>query len=210
MSTSRRKRKLTRQQQSETTRQALLDVSLELFIRRGYAGTTVRDIAKKAGISVGLMFHYFSSKQALLEAHIETVERGLDSVAAILNSSETSIDTFRQIADLILGSFQEPYGRNLFLLANQVLSLDSIPNAVKRRVSATKSLQASVPVIMTTSSSTPASTVRTSPTSIVSLTRQRNGASTSVTARIPRSVPAKKNSLRRSTNSFNSTPSSTA
>lgn len=148
MSTSRRKRKLTRQQQSETTRQALLDVSLELFIRRGYAGTTVRDIAKKAGISVGLMFHYFSSKQALLEAHIETVERGLDSVAAILNSSETSIDTFRQIADLILGSFQEPYGRNLFLLANQVLSLDSIPNAVKRRVSATKSLQASVPVIM--------------------------------------------------------------
>ena len=148
MSTSRRKRKLTRQEQSETTRQALLDVSLELFIRRGYAGTTVRDIAKKAGISVGLMFHYFSSKQALLEAHIETVERGLDSVAAILNSSETSIGTFRQIADLILGSFQGPYSRNLFLLANQVLSLDSIPNAVKRRVSATKSLQASVPVIM--------------------------------------------------------------
>src|SRR5262245_1157972 len=73
-------RKNKRQQQSEATRRLLLEVSLELFVRHGYAGTTVRAIAKKAKISPGLMFHYFPSKQALLEEHVGVVERGIDEV----------------------------------------------------------------------------------------------------------------------------------
>ena len=80
-----RPRRATRQEQSDTTRRLLVDVSLELFVRRGYAGATVRQIAAKAGISTGLMFHYFSSKQALLEEHIGVVERGIHAVAGIVS-----------------------------------------------------------------------------------------------------------------------------
>ena len=50
---------LRRQEESARTRQKLLEVSLELFVHKGYAGTTVRDIARKAKLSPGLMFHYF-------------------------------------------------------------------------------------------------------------------------------------------------------
>jgi TetR/AcrR family transcriptional regulator len=137
-----------RKEQSEKTRQLLLEVSLELFVHRGYAGTTVRDIAKRANVSPGLMFHYFPSKLAILEEHVKVVDYGITSVAALLHSGKPPLETFRAVATMILESFKNPYSKNLFLLANQVLSLEAIPISAKRRVSATKSLQASVPLIV--------------------------------------------------------------
>src|SRR5438477_13188404 len=118
---------LTRQQQSLETRRNLLDASLEIFVRKGFAGATVRDIAKAAKVSPGLMFHYFPSKDALLQAHARVMAKGIDSVAQQLRASTEPLDTFRSIARTTLGSLSERYSRNLFLLANQVLSLESIP-----------------------------------------------------------------------------------
>ena len=125
-----------------------MEVSLELFVRRGYAGATVRQIAAKAGISTGLMFHYFPSKQALLEEHVGVVEQSIHAVVDRLRSAEGSLATFKSVAEMVLHSFEDRYSRNLFLLANQVLSFDSIPATVKRRVSAAKSIRASVPLIV--------------------------------------------------------------
>ena len=65
-----------RQQQSDDTRRRLLDASLQLFVHKGFAGTTVRDIAKAAGVSPGLMFHYFPSKQAILQEHVRVIRSG--------------------------------------------------------------------------------------------------------------------------------------
>jgi TetR/AcrR family transcriptional regulator len=142
--------KLTqRQQQSLDTRRAILEVSLELFVRRGFAGTTVRDIARAGQISPGLMFHYFPSKDALLQEHVAVMAREIDSVATALRGSSKPIETFREIAQTILVSMSEPYTRNLFLLANQVLSLESIPATAKKMVSRSKSIDASVVLIAT-------------------------------------------------------------
>jgi AcrR family transcriptional regulator len=140
-------RKNKRQQRSEATRRLLLEVSLELFVRHGFAGTTVRAIARKAKISPGLMFHYFPSKQALLQEHAGVVQRGIDHVVSLLESSKAPMETFDAIARLILQSFAHSYGKNLFLLANQVLSIDTIPASVKAKVSPTKSIDASIPLI---------------------------------------------------------------
>ena len=49
----------------------LMEIGLEQFIEKGYYGTSTREICRIAGISSGLMFHYFPSKQALYEALIE-------------------------------------------------------------------------------------------------------------------------------------------
>lgn len=49
-------------------RQAILDSAATLFARRGYADTTVRHIADDAEIQSGSLYHYFASKDALLEA----------------------------------------------------------------------------------------------------------------------------------------------
>jgi AcrR family transcriptional regulator len=140
-------RRNIRQEQSEATRRTLIEVSLDLFVRYGYAGTAVRAIAKKAKISPGLMFHYFPSKQALLEEHVGDVERGIEEVIKSLSSSKSALETFEAITRMLLESFTSSYGKNLFLLANQVLSIDSIPASVKARVSPTKSIEASVPLI---------------------------------------------------------------
>ncbi len=50
------------------TREAILSASLELFAKRGYSATTTEQIARKAGISKGLIFNHFSTKQDILLA----------------------------------------------------------------------------------------------------------------------------------------------
>lgn len=137
-----------RRQQSERTRKKLLEVSLRLFVHKGYAGTTVRDIATETGVSPGLMFHYFPSKQAILEEHVRIVESGVESVVNLLASGEKPLETVARIAEMILTSFSDVSSRYLFLLASQILSLESIPAEVRQKVSASKSIQASVPLIM--------------------------------------------------------------
>jgi AcrR family transcriptional regulator len=139
---------LRRQEQSARTRQKLLEVSLELFVLKGYAGTTVRDIARKAKLSPGLMFHYFPSKQAILEEHAKSVDYGITFVVQMLTSAGQPLETFRRLARVILDSLRDDYSKHLFLLANQILSLESIPKAVKQRVSASRSIEASVPLVV--------------------------------------------------------------
>ena len=56
------------EQMREATKTAVIDSAMTLFARNGYAHTTTRAIAKEAGISAGLMYHYFSSKESLLQA----------------------------------------------------------------------------------------------------------------------------------------------
>jgi AcrR family transcriptional regulator len=61
------------------TRQQILDASLRLFSERGFARTTVRDIAREAGITDAAIYYHFESKTELLQALVE--ERGfLDSL----------------------------------------------------------------------------------------------------------------------------------
>jgi AcrR family transcriptional regulator len=48
----------------------IMDVALEHFAGEGYYRTTIRHIARRAGISKGLMYNYFESKEALLKAII--------------------------------------------------------------------------------------------------------------------------------------------
>lgn len=57
----------TKKEQQDYRRQQILAVSLELFVRRGFYGTSTREISKAAGISSGLMFHYFDSKEHVYE-----------------------------------------------------------------------------------------------------------------------------------------------
>jgi len=50
----------------KSSKQKILDAALEVFAKEGYHSSTVGAIAKKAGISQGLMYNYFKSKEELL------------------------------------------------------------------------------------------------------------------------------------------------
>jgi TetR/AcrR family transcriptional regulator len=60
-----------RDEQKEYRKQQILHIALDQFIIKGFYGTSTREIAKIAGVSSGLMFHYFESKERLYETLIE-------------------------------------------------------------------------------------------------------------------------------------------
>jgi len=62
----------------EEKRTLIMDVALEHFAKEGYHKTTINHIAKHAGISKGLMYNYFESKEELLT---EIIERSMEEIA---------------------------------------------------------------------------------------------------------------------------------
>ena len=59
---------------SEETRRQILDTALTLFRERGFEETTIRDIASRAGLSLGAAYYYFKSKEAIVGAYYDHVQ----------------------------------------------------------------------------------------------------------------------------------------
>lgn len=116
-----------RKEQRNKTREKILAVSLQLFTHKGYGSTTIRNIAQEAHISVGLLFHYFPTKQALLEAHLDTAKEGVESFIQLLETAKQPLETFETIAQIVLESFKDAELKNLFLLVNQATSFGLLP-----------------------------------------------------------------------------------
>lgn len=66
-----RSHNMNRKEQVIQRKRQILIISLEQFIKKGYYGTSTREIAQIAGISSGLMFHYFDSKENLYHSLVE-------------------------------------------------------------------------------------------------------------------------------------------
>ena len=62
------------QSKGERTRAHVLDTALDLFRRRGFERTTMRDIARSAGLSLGAAYHYFPSKDDLVHAYYQWMQ----------------------------------------------------------------------------------------------------------------------------------------
>src|SRR2546425_6912468 len=58
----------TKTQKGEQTKALILNAALEIFHERGYEETTMRAIAKRAGVSLGNAYYYFGSKEHLTQA----------------------------------------------------------------------------------------------------------------------------------------------
>ena len=55
-----------RSSRGDSTRKTLYTIATDEFAQRGYEATTLRDVAEKAGVSVGLLYRYFPSKRSIL------------------------------------------------------------------------------------------------------------------------------------------------
>ena len=60
----------------------------ELFARQGYHKTTITDIAQAVTLTSGAVFHHFQSKEALLEAVVDWLARGITIYSDHLNQAE--------------------------------------------------------------------------------------------------------------------------
>jgi AcrR family transcriptional regulator len=93
-----RARKLRR---GPLTRKQILDASLRLFSEKGFAGTSVRDIAQAAGITDAAIYYHFASKRDLFEALIE--ERGFGAALESLERAEITVGPREAIPQIAAG-----------------------------------------------------------------------------------------------------------
>jgi AcrR family transcriptional regulator len=76
-------------------RQRLLETATELFAEKGYAGTSVREIVEKAGVSKPVLYYYFKSKDGLFYAILEwAVDVQQKILNEIFESKGTALDRF--------------------------------------------------------------------------------------------------------------------
>src|SRR5262245_35178902 len=64
----------------DRTRERIVEKAIETFAELGFAGASVRDIARKARIRVSSMYHYFPSKEALYEAVEEHIAEQMRAI----------------------------------------------------------------------------------------------------------------------------------
>ncbi|HEY1488064.1 MAG TPA: TetR/AcrR family transcriptional regulator [Micromonosporaceae bacterium] len=65
---------------ADETRERILEVSVDLFIERGYPGTSIRDIAERLGRTKGSLYYHFASKEDILTALVTPMMADLDSL----------------------------------------------------------------------------------------------------------------------------------
>ena len=94
---------VTRAEQAARTRQAVLDAARALFGERGFAATSLQDIADAMEVRKANVYYYFKTKAAILDALLDERVIGLDALLAAAQS-EASVEVRRE---LIIAGFTE-------------------------------------------------------------------------------------------------------
>lgn len=108
------------------TKQKVIDAATLLFFQKGFTGTSVRDIAERAGVNVSLISYYFKSKQGLLEfAVLDYYENYLQILIDTYekNQRKESIVQMKAIIFEIIAYKAEHFQLTSFI--NRELSLDT-------------------------------------------------------------------------------------
>jgi AcrR family transcriptional regulator len=121
---------MKRNEQKEKRRREILAAALELFVRKGYAATKTIDISQAAGMSEGLLFHYFATKEKLYE---ELIKLGTSHPQTILSGIEGEpLEFFRMAArETFYHVKTKPFVAKMFVLITQAQCNDAAPESVK-------------------------------------------------------------------------------
>jgi TetR/AcrR family transcriptional regulator, fatty acid metabolism regulator protein len=88
---------------SEDKRRQILDAAVRVFARKGFHASRVGDIAEEAGVAHGLLYHYFASKDAVLQAVFqENWNVLIERIGSVEETDEPAVDQLRHVAAIIL------------------------------------------------------------------------------------------------------------
>ena len=83
------------QRRKEDRPQEITEAAFEVFAEKGYAATTVAEVAERAGVSKGLTYLYFRTKEELFKAVIKSVViRRVDALVDAVETTELSSEEF--------------------------------------------------------------------------------------------------------------------
>jgi AcrR family transcriptional regulator len=105
------------EQRSLATRRKLVRAARTLFARRGYAAVGTEEIARRAGVTRGALYHQFPAKEDLFLAVYEQVEEELTAgVAATLGAIESPFEELREGIGAFLEACRAPAVQRIVLL----------------------------------------------------------------------------------------------
>ncbi len=113
---------MSEQTKAAETKQRILESALKLFQSKGYAATTMRDIAEEAGMAVGAAYYHFRSKEEIVFAYYAATQDGADEYAKHLVAKERDVKT--RIDKIIRFKLEqlEPYRPFLSVLGQTAIS----------------------------------------------------------------------------------------
>jgi AcrR family transcriptional regulator len=114
--TPRRYDSLRRQAQASETRADIANAARRLFVTQGWATTTVRDVAREAGVSVPTVYAAYKNKTGLVWALADAADLSAD-IPRMLDDLEAAEDPARQLAAMAA------YDRRLFERAGDLIAL---------------------------------------------------------------------------------------
>lgn len=83
------------QRRKEDRPREITDAAFEVFAEKGYSGTRVEEVAKRAGVSKGLLYLYFKTKEELFKAVVKSVViPRVDSLLLAVQKTELSSEEF--------------------------------------------------------------------------------------------------------------------
>jgi TetR/AcrR family transcriptional regulator, fatty acid metabolism regulator protein len=84
-------------------RELLLGAAVRVFARKGYHTCRVGDIAEEAGVAHGLLYHYFSSKEEVLQTIFrDTWGLMLETIESVQEPGESARESLRKVAAIVL------------------------------------------------------------------------------------------------------------
>ncbi|MHC1777051.1 MAG: TetR/AcrR family transcriptional regulator [Lentimicrobium sp.] len=118
-------------------REQILAAALGLFAGKGLSATTISDITQKTGISRGLIYHYFPSKEAIFTG---LIAKGLHNLnTAALNLEKMAIPAEEKVRLAVIGLLEgltrEPATVNYYFLMTQTALSESFPAEARETIS---------------------------------------------------------------------------
>ncbi|MGZ4106482.1 MAG: TetR/AcrR family transcriptional regulator [Tumebacillaceae bacterium] len=116
-------------------REQILSAAVKVFARRGLTGTKISDIAQAAGLSHGLVYHYFDSKDEIFTVLVERALLGSHSILSQASMQPGSPwEKLHWMTTAILSEehYESSYYNYIML---QAFMSDSVPDALKARSS---------------------------------------------------------------------------
>lgn len=107
----------TRRAQAEQTRRAIGLAARELFLERGWAGTKVRDVAERAGVSEPSVYAVYGNKAGLAMALLDSLDDAADPMRMLRELDEAQDDPRGQLAALLA------FDRRLFEHVGDVITV---------------------------------------------------------------------------------------